>query len=286
MVTAGTISTIGWTIGKVALSTVGGATLGGTLFGVAGGYVGFNLGKSNDPCKDGQMLTALAGTIIGSYSGAYIGGFIGLTGAASGLNLLSAPFKPIVNGIANIVGNNGIAGYIGSTGNTVLSGASHLGSIAATAAKSAIIYNQVTIGVAITTAIIGYTAYSLYKKATPEQKEQVYEAVTGIFQSKLAKEEKLLAHRFEAFEAILAKASGNKEAQAANDALIKEYSINGDIKIDTVIKVRNSYQESLKDLDNNTLQEISSKSSALMLSIAKCSRLKENEQSKQAGRVY
>ena len=107
MVTAETISTIGWTMGKVALSTVGGGILGGTLFGIAGGYVGFNAGKSNDPCKDGQMITTLAGTGIGAYFGVYIGGAMGLTGAAGGINLLSTPFKSIVNGVANIVGNHG-----------------------------------------------------------------------------------------------------------------------------------------------------------------------------------
>ena len=285
MVTAETISTIGWTMGKIALNTAGGVILGSTLFGIAGGYIGFKAGKSDDPCKDGQMLTTLAGAGIGAYCGANIGEIIGLTGAVSGVNLLTTPFKSIVNGVANIVGNNGIAGYTGSAGSSAISGASHLGSVAAAALKSAIIYNQVTLGVAVTAAIVGYTAYSLYKKTTLEQREQAYETITGIFQSKLTSEERLLEKRFESFESILKAAPHREEVQKANDQLLIEYNNTGDIKIETVTNVRDAYQKAFKNLGKEKLTEISDKSTSLMLSIGKCSRLRENEQSKNLGRA-
>lgn len=275
MVAGSTIAAVNLAMARIALNTIGGGIAGATLMGIGGGYVGYKLGESTDPCKDGQMLTTLGGVLIGASYGLQVGAALGL----SGFNLLTTPFKTVVSGIASIVGDSGISGYVAAgtsnIGHAVAAGATSLGHAAATVAKAAIATNHVAIGVTVTAAILGAVAYSLYKRTTPEQIERAYNTAKRVFNFSLQRAENLLDKRFEAFENALAKFPFAADLQKLNDKLITEYAKHKDISIDTVREVRNAYQDKFKTMNNEQLKEIQKISDALIKSIGECHRLRE-----------
>jgi hypothetical protein len=284
----------------VVSRTAAGAITGLGLGGWIGGEIAFQSHRrgAGDVHDVGRMMAGIGGSIVGGLVGGWVGAELGKLS----YNIdVSVPFADVFNNIGQTA-YNATGSAVNTVGSAVTNTAGAASSVAGTVVKTALdiaSQHQVAIAVTTTAAAVAGLGYMAYNQLSEEQKKQLADYPASLLEGKnskqlkekLTEEEAGLKNNFAAFEDVLQKSEGqNTDFDQLNAEILKQYKDTGQIKIESILELKESYEKVIVDLPEKELEELKGASIALIESVARCDQLRELtspnkalSQAKQAG---